>query len=259
MVYGWITFMGISTLNLKSVFLASSYMVGLSWLCPTMCFSIRRYEHQSWNDITYNYLQYRRKWWKLCFNQFFLLWTHLKSALLPPTKTGKLFNLFRSREPIGDISLVYLDLMKRKERPKSNLKNGRWDWEIHRLFICTTICTAYFLKGNGNIICDWKIGDMMWFLVIVLFWGGILGYISFFGGFSDCTGRSCWYMLYAAKSGAGTWMRSLYQEELLPHWSRQLGRDHIFIFSDQGMNFFPDRPRMKNWETFWGDGVPFSC
>lgn len=63
-------------------------------------------------------------------------------------------------------------------------------------------------------------------------------------------------MLYAAKSGAGTWMRSFYQEELLPHWSRQLGRDHIFIFSDQGMNFFPDRPRMKNWETFWGDGVP---
>lgn len=36
--------------NLKSVFLASSYMVGLSWLCQTPCFSIRRYERQSWND-----------------------------------------------------------------------------------------------------------------------------------------------------------------------------------------------------------------
>ncbi|CAK9112600.1 unnamed protein product [Durusdinium trenchii] len=30
------------------------------------------------------------------------------------------------------------------------------------------------------------------------------------------------------------------KEELLPHWSRQLGRDHLFIFSDQGMNFFPE-------------------
>ncbi|CAJ1415432.1 unnamed protein product [Effrenium voratum] len=38
------------------------------------------------------------------------------------------------------------------------------------------------------------------------------------------------------------------KEELLPHWSRQLGRDHIFIFSDQGMNFFPE----------WRDHIPHS-
>lgn len=70
------------------------------------------------------------------------------------------------------------------------------------------------------------------------------------GGLSDCIGRSWWYMLYAES-------RAL-QEELLPHWSRQLGRDHIFIFSDQGMNFFPDRPK-KKWEALVGDGVPSSA
>mmetsp|Transcript_25662 Transcript_25662/g.51793 ORF Transcript_25662/g.51793 Transcript_25662/m.51793 type:complete len:513 (-) Transcript_25662:77-1615(-) len=30
------------------------------------------------------------------------------------------------------------------------------------------------------------------------------------------------------------------REELLPHWSRNNGVDHIFLFSDQGMNFFPE-------------------
>lgn len=124
--------------NLKSVFLASSYMVGLSWLCQTLCFSIRRYEHQSWNDniITCNTEGND----EICVSTDFFCCEHIWKVLsLPQQKQG---NLFRSREPIGDISLVYLDLMKRKERPKSNLKNGRWDWEIHRLFICTTICTA---------------------------------------------------------------------------------------------------------------------
>lgn len=30
------------------------------------------------------------------------------------------------------------------------------------------------------------------------------------------------------------------RSELLPHWSRNDGRDHVFLFSDQGMNFFPE-------------------
>eukprot|EP00928_Gymnodinium_smaydae_P030285 TRINITY_DN22563_c0_g1_i1.p1 TRINITY_DN22563_c0_g1~~TRINITY_DN22563_c0_g1_i1.p1 ORF type:complete len:525 (-),score=33.80 TRINITY_DN22563_c0_g1_i1:50-1624(-) len=38
------------------------------------------------------------------------------------------------------------------------------------------------------------------------------------------------------------------KHELLPHWSRQKGRDHIFLFSDQGMNFFPE----------WRDYIPHS-
>eukprot|EP00931_Biecheleriopsis_adriatica_P065210 TRINITY_DN39808_c0_g1_i1.p1 TRINITY_DN39808_c0_g1~~TRINITY_DN39808_c0_g1_i1.p1 ORF type:complete len:540 (+),score=90.61 TRINITY_DN39808_c0_g1_i1:68-1621(+) len=38
------------------------------------------------------------------------------------------------------------------------------------------------------------------------------------------------------------------REELLPHWSRHEGRDHVFIFSDQGMNFFPE----------WRDYIPHS-
>lgn len=38
------------------------------------------------------------------------------------------------------------------------------------------------------------------------------------------------------------------KNELLPHWSRNAGRDHIFIFSDQGMNFFPE----------WQDYIPHS-
>mmetsp|Transcript_5369 Transcript_5369/g.20278 ORF Transcript_5369/g.20278 Transcript_5369/m.20278 type:complete len:528 (+) Transcript_5369:180-1763(+) len=37
-------------------------------------------------------------------------------------------------------------------------------------------------------------------------------------------------------------------EEFLPHWTRNGGRDHIFIFSDQGMNFFPE----------WKDWIPHS-
>merc|ERR1712176_527393 len=38
------------------------------------------------------------------------------------------------------------------------------------------------------------------------------------------------------------------REELLPYWSRNEGRDHIFLFSDQGMNFFPE----------WRDHIPHS-
>eukprot|EP00928_Gymnodinium_smaydae_P004184 TRINITY_DN11452_c0_g4_i1.p1 TRINITY_DN11452_c0_g4~~TRINITY_DN11452_c0_g4_i1.p1 ORF type:complete len:520 (+),score=36.83 TRINITY_DN11452_c0_g4_i1:195-1754(+) len=38
------------------------------------------------------------------------------------------------------------------------------------------------------------------------------------------------------------------RQELLPHWSRNAGRDHIFLFSDQGMNFFPE----------WRDHIPHS-
>mmetsp|Transcript_58959 Transcript_58959/g.164758 ORF Transcript_58959/g.164758 Transcript_58959/m.164758 type:complete len:524 (-) Transcript_58959:68-1639(-) len=30
------------------------------------------------------------------------------------------------------------------------------------------------------------------------------------------------------------------RETLLPHWSRHRGRDHVFLFSDQGLNFFPE-------------------
>ena len=41
------------------------------------------------------------------------------------------------------------------------------------------------------------------------------------------------------------------QEELLPHWSRQLGRDHLLIFSDQGMNFFPDRQLERVLSLWW--------
>ena len=77
--------------------------------------------------------------------------------------------------------------------------------EIERFTDCLFVqqyCTAYFLKGNGNMICDRKIGDMMWFLVIVLFWGDSRLHKFFLGGLSDCIGRSWWYMLYAAKSGA---------------------------------------------------------
>lgn len=37
-------------------------------------------------------------------------------------------------------------------------------------------------------------------------------------------------------------------KELLPHWSRRGGKDHIFIFSDQGLNFFPE----------WRDWIPHS-
>jgi len=36
--------------------------------------------------------------------------------------------------------------------------------------------------------------------------------------------------------------------ELLPHWSQNGGKDHIFTFSDQGMNFFPE----------WRDYIPHS-
>lgn len=32
--------------------------------------------------------------------------------------------------------------------------------------------------------------------------------------------------------------------ELLPHWQRRHGRDHIFIFGDQGLNYFPQ------WQDF---------
>lgn len=37
-------------------------------------------------------------------------------------------------------------------------------------------------------------------------------------------------------------------EEFLPYWSRNSGRDHIFTFSDQGLNFFPE----------WRDYIPHS-
>eukprot|EP00927_Polykrikos_kofoidii_P046920 TRINITY_DN41026_c0_g1_i2.p1 TRINITY_DN41026_c0_g1~~TRINITY_DN41026_c0_g1_i2.p1 ORF type:complete len:543 (-),score=81.06 TRINITY_DN41026_c0_g1_i2:129-1757(-) len=36
--------------------------------------------------------------------------------------------------------------------------------------------------------------------------------------------------------------------ETLPYWSRNAGRDHVFLFSDQGMNFFPE----------WREYIPHS-
>ncbi len=39
------------------------------------------------------------------------------------------------------------------------------------------------------------------------------------------------------------------RETLLPHWARHHGRDHIFIFSDQGMNFFP------SWKHYIPDSI----
>ena len=125
MVYGWVTLMGISTLNR---YFASSYMVGLRWhphrkQWQTMRFSIRRYQHQSRNDnITTCNTQLKCVFQAICFV------VKISESVFLQEIAGK---VFRSREPIGDISLVYLDLMKRKVRPKSNLKNGRWDWEIH--------------------------------------------------------------------------------------------------------------------------------
>ncbi|CAJ1327330.1 unnamed protein product [Effrenium voratum] len=38
------------------------------------------------------------------------------------------------------------------------------------------------------------------------------------------------------------------KQELLPHWTKNEGHDHVFIFSDQGMNFFPE----------WRDYIPHS-
>lgn len=38
------------------------------------------------------------------------------------------------------------------------------------------------------------------------------------------------------------------RHELLPHWTKNDGHDHVFIFSDQGMNFFPE----------WRDYIPNS-
>lgn len=38
------------------------------------------------------------------------------------------------------------------------------------------------------------------------------------------------------------------RHEVLPHWTKNDGHDHVFIFSDQGMNFFPE----------WRDYIPNS-
>eukprot|EP00746_Dinoflagellata_sp_MGD_P136192 gnl/MRDRNA2_/MRDRNA2_70167_c0_seq1.p1 gnl/MRDRNA2_/MRDRNA2_70167_c0~~gnl/MRDRNA2_/MRDRNA2_70167_c0_seq1.p1 ORF type:complete len:494 (+),score=53.39 gnl/MRDRNA2_/MRDRNA2_70167_c0_seq1:164-1645(+) len=50
------------------------------------------------------------------------------------------------------------------------------------------------------------------------------------------------------------------REETLPYWSRFDGRDHIFIFSDQGMNYFPTwREYIPHSVFFLTEGLTPEC